>query len=223
MYRFKTGVSNRVNLNAVLCVLPAVCLLFLAAGTAQAQRTAVPICAALNTGSEDCARITNISTIPHSDLVLAAALGLGDVSIHVDVSWLISTAVPICAALDMSSEDCTRITSISTIPHSDLMLPAALGLGDVSIAVDVPWLISTAATEGGTSLCSGAVGHSQTRCLVPEATLPAATSINFSLRSDSEARLDRPAFAAGNRILEDRFAALGRCHSQGLGVNGIRG
>ena len=130
MYSFKRGVSNRVNLNAVLCVLPAVCLLFLAAlaaSTAQAQ-------------------------------------------------W---TTDQVCAALDMSSEDCTRITSISTIPHSDLMLPAASGLGDVSIAVDVSWLISTAATEGGTSLCSGAVGHSQTRCLVPGATLPAVPQSVF--------------------------------------------
>ena len=190
MYSFKTGVSNRVNFNAVLWILPAVCLLFLAASTAQAQRTAAPICAALNTGSEDCVRITSISTIPHTALVLPAASGLGDVSIAVDAPWLISPAATICAALNTGSEDCARITSISTIPHT---------------AVDAPWLISTAATEGGTSLCSGAVGHSQTRCLVPEATLPAATSINFSLRSDSEARLDRPAFAAGNRILEDRF------------------
>ena len=48
------------------------------------------------------------------------------------------------------------------------------------------------------------------------------TPTRFSLRTHGEARLDRPAFAADNRMQEDRFAALGRCHSQGLGVNGIR-
>ena len=218
MYSFKTGVSNRVNFNAVLWILPAVCLLFLAAGTAQAQRTAATVCAALYMSSENCARITNISTIPHSDLVLAAALGLGDVSIPV--------AAPICAALNTGSEDCARITSISTIPHTALVLPAALGLGDVSIAVAAPWLISTAAAEGGTSLCSGAVGHSQTRCLVPGATLPAVPQSVFHCvpmaRRDWIARLSQQTTGYWKIVLRHWDGATLRDWESMESENGIR-
>ena len=132
-----------------------------------------------------------------------------------DSGWLdaLSFTVPltidrICSTLDMSNEDCARITSVSTIPHRDLVFPAVRFSPGDSIPVDVPWLISITATKGGTSLRSGAVGHLEASCLVLGVSLPAATPINFSLRSDSEARLDRLVFAADNELLVENFSAI---------------
>ena len=110
----------------------------------------------------------------------------------------------VCAALDMSDQDCVRITSVSTMPPNDLVLPEIAG--QASMPVDVPWFVSDVATEGGTSLRSGDIGDSQASCLVLGITLQANTAIHFSLRVSAERIFDRLVFAADDQLLISTFA-----------------
>ena len=115
----------------------------------------------------------------------------------------------VCQALDMSADDCALIKSVSTTLPTDLTLPAISGAS--ILREDIPWLISSVVTEGNTSLRSGAIGGSEASCLVLEleTELPAGTVIDFSLRTDSQARLHRLFFAADNRGLIPNFSASG--------------
>ena len=95
----------------------------------------------------------------------------------------------LCLVLDMSAEECDLITSVTADP------PA------------VPWVLSTTATEGGTSLRSGDIDDDQTSCLVVGITLPDDRNLRFSLRTDSESVNDFLFFEVGGTRLVDTFAA----------------
>ena len=113
----------------------------------------------------------------------------------------------LCTALDMSTDDCALITSISTTPSGSLMLPTTPG-GAISIPTTVPWTVSNAvARQGSSSLRSGNIGHLQASCLVLAAALPADTLISFSLRTSSDGGFDRLVFAADNQLLIENFSA----------------
>ena len=120
----------------------------------------------------------------------------GTADIAEDSGWLdaLSVTIPlttedVCPALDLSTEECTLITAVTADP------PAS------------PWLISSTATEGDSSLRSADIDDSESSCLVLGLSLSAATLIRFSLRTDSEAVNDHLSFAAGGQELIERFAA----------------
>ena len=115
----------------------------------------------------------------------------------------------LCPALDMSADDCDRITSISaTLPASLTSVHAAVVAdGRRSIRTAAPWFVSPVASRGTSSLRSAAIDHSEASCLVLGVTLPANTSIRFSLRISAEGFYDHLAFAADEQILIDRFSA----------------
>ena len=110
----------------------------------------------------------------------------------------------LCSALDMSSADCARIGTPSTTLPAGLVLPNRNG---TPVPTNIPWLVSPIANQGVSSLRSGRINSNQASCLVVEVSLPARTRIRFSLRTDSEGRFDRLAFAADNQILIESFSA----------------
>ena len=121
-----------------------------------------------------------------------------------DLSFTIPLTEQVCLALDLSTEDCARITSVSTRLPTGLTLPPIAGL--TSIPVNVPWFVSNVATEGGISLRSGVINHSEASCLVLRAALPANTVVHFSLRIDAEQLTERLAFAADTQLLIPNFS-----------------
>ena len=131
-----------------------------------------------------------------------------------DAGWLdaLSFTLPpgltlprVCAALDMSADDCTLITGVSTTLPTGLTLPSQ---GNASIPGDVPWSVSdVAAIQGGSSLRSGDIGDSQASCLVLATALPAGSVIGFSLTIRAQAVSDRLAFAADTEVLIENFSA----------------
>ena len=94
----------------------------------------------------------------------------------------------VCLILDMSIEDCTRITGVAADPPNR------------------PWFISSVARAGNASLRSADIDDNQTSCVVLEAFLPADSQINFYLRSRSEALFDHLYFEANNQRLLDNFS-----------------
>ena len=134
-----------------------------------------------------------------------------------DSGWIddLSFTIPdltidqVCLALDMSTEDCTSISSVSSIPPADLTLPNSPSqVPDTSILTAIPWSVSThVATQGDSSLQTGEINHLQASCLVLGIKLSVGTRINFSLRTDSQGQEDRLFFAADNRILIGNFSA----------------
>ena len=94
-----------------------------------------------------------------------------------------------CQALDMSSSDCARITSIISEPPES------------------PWFISSPATKGSSSLRSGDIADDQQSCLILDVSLSERTLIEFSLRTDSEAVNDFLYFEVDGVRLIDRFTA----------------
>ena len=128
----------------------------------------------------------------------------GDDSVWIDnLSVLRAEIVPLdreaaCLALDMSIEDCTRITSVTSDPSFFLWYAADL-----------------AATEGNLSLrniYNAGVGE-QANCLVLGITLPARRAVRFSLRIDlatvnSETVNAYLSFEVDGQRLIDRFTAM---------------
>ena len=107
-----------------------------------------------------------------------------DTDMFGDRVWLdtLSFAVPVllsitqvCAALDLSSDNCSQIQSVSFDPPS------------------LPWLITTDTYVAGTSsLRSGDIGNSQQSCLVLKlTTLPANSVVTVSGRTSSEGGFDQ--------------------------------
>ena len=131
----------------------------------------------------------------------------------VDSGWLdnLSFVLPptkaqVCTALDMSTEECARITGVSTTLPAGVTLPQA-GCCP-SVATAVPWYISPVRTAGTNSLRSGAIDHSEVSCLVLGVTaLPINTLIRFSLRTRSQGLHDRLTFFAGNQTVIENFSA----------------
>ena len=132
----------------------------------------------------------------------------GSTSAGEDSGWLDAltftvlgvTFEQLCTALDMSAGDCALISSISTILPPELMLAQP--------AVDVPWTVSrTVGNQGGSSLRSGVIDHSEASCLVLGVTLPAGTLIRFSLRTNSEGLFDHLTFAADSQTIIENFSA----------------
>ena len=123
----------------------------------------------------------------------------GDNRAGADTAWIDSlsfstSSVPyqsrICEALDLTSQDCAMIQSVSYNPAR------------------VQWVItSQTSVAGGTSLRSGDIRHNQTSCLVLEISLPDPLLIRFSLRTLSEATHDFLYFEANENRLVDRFTA----------------
>ena len=108
----------------------------------------------------------------------------------------------VCAALDMSTEDCARITDVSNT------LPSGLTLTTAAMVTDVLWSsVSNVKTEGASSLRSGAIDHNQASCLVLEVTLPAATLIRFSLRTLSQGLFDHLTFAVDTQTVIENYSA----------------
>ena len=126
-----------------------------------------------------------------------------------DSGWLdnlsLSFIDEVCSALDLSTEDCALITGATTTLPSGLTFPQEGSFS--TLPTDIPWLVSTVRTEGGTSLRSGAVDHRQGSCLVLQVSLPANTRVRFSLRTSSEGRFDRLAFFADNRTVISNFSS----------------
>ena len=125
-----------------------------------------------------------------------------------DLSFIIPLTEQICLVLDLNAEGCALITGVSTTLPTGLTLPTPPNR-ETSVPGNVPWFVSSVATEGGLSLRSGDIDHSEASCLVLRAALPANTEIRFSLRSTSEPELDRLIFAADNRVLIRDFSASG--------------
>ena len=100
------------------------------------------------------------------------------------------TVSEVCAALDISTDDCALIHSVSFDPPN------------------LPWSVSPLSTQGTGSLRSSTdTDHDQTSCLVLAVLLPANSRIGFSLRTSSEAVNDYLYFDAdGNRPV-DRYTA----------------
>ena len=130
----------------------------------------------------------------------------GSTSSDADSGWLdaLTFTVPgvtkeqLCAALDMSSEDCAIITGVFSLPPPELMLAQQLA--------DVPWVLSSSeATEGSQSLRSGDIDDNQASCLALEVTVTAGSVIRFSLRTDSEGLFDHLIFAVDNQTVIERF------------------
>ena len=114
----------------------------------------------------------------------------------------------VCPVLDMSADDCSLITSVSTMLPVGLALPLSEPLGDTSTATNLSWSVSSeTASQGDNSLRSGNIGDSEASCLVLGVTLPANSQIRFSLRSSSERVRDRLAFFADNELLIENFSA----------------
>ena len=143
-----------------------------------------------------------------------AILSVGDDSVWLDRLYFIPQEEirPVCAALDMSDQDCARITSVSTMPPDDLVLPPIGEIGsEIEITpVDIPWFVSGVRTRGANSLQSGLVGINQASCLVLAVALPAGTALRFSLRSDTNAAFHRLVFAADNQLLIESFRSTNR-------------
>ena len=114
----------------------------------------------------------------------------------------------VCPVLDMSADDCSLITGVSTMLPVGLVLPPSEPLGDTSTATNLSWSVSSeTASQGENSLRSGNIGNSQASCLVLGVALPANSQIRFSLRTDSEGLRDRLAFFADNQLLIENFSA----------------
>ena len=114
----------------------------------------------------------------------------------------------VCPVLDMSADDCSLITGVSTMLPVGLALPLSEPLADSSTATNLSWFVSTeTASQGDNSLRSGNIGNSQASCLVLGVTLPANSQIRFSLRTSSEGVRDRLAFFADNQLLIENFSA----------------
>ena len=113
----------------------------------------------------------------------------------------------VCLVLDMSADDCSLVTGVSTMLPVGLALPLSDPLADSSTATNLPWFVSTVSRQGDNSLRSGNIGNSQASCLVLGVTLPANSQIRFSLRTSSEGLRDRLAFFADNEPLLENFSA----------------
>ena len=113
----------------------------------------------------------------------------------------------VCAALDMSTEDCAQITDVSTTLPSGVILPQGGCCRPVATAV--PWLVSPVRTAGANSLRSGNVSDSQGSCLVLAISLPADTLARFSLRTSSQGQHDRLAFFVDDQTVISNFSAPG--------------
>ena len=139
--------------------------------------------------------------LPTGDTTLSWCYGKdGDTSEGEDSAWLddLSLTAPsnaqlsrelVCLVLDMSADDCTRITGVAAAPAAP------------------PWFISTVANQGGLALRSGDIGDDQSSCLVLEVSLPANSLIRFALRTNSEAMNDFLYFEADETRLIDNFSA----------------
>ena len=122
----------------------------------------------------------------------------------------------VCAALDMSTADCNRITGISTALPSRIMNVARATLsGRSSTVVNVPWLVSGASPrQGTTSMRSGDVANSQSSCLVLTVALPIGTRINHSLRSNTDMQ-DKLWGFSDNRVLISEYGGVSQGFSSG--------
>ena len=97
----------------------------------------------------------------------------------------------ICTVLDMSTEDCALITRVTSEPP------------------DVPLLVASTATGGGTSLRSSDIDDSQQSCLVLSLSLPANSVISLASRTSSEGGMDQLQISADNLRLDTISAAVG--------------
>ena len=70
----------------------------------------------------------------------------------------------VCPVLDMSADDCSLITSVSTMLPAGLALPPSEPLGDMSTATTPSWFVSTVARQEDNSLRSGDIGDSEVWC-----------------------------------------------------------
>ena len=104
-----------------------------------------------------------------------AILSLGDDSVWLDrlyfnsgVDEAVSSVAQACLALDLIDQECTQIRRVSFDPP------------------ELPWLISSIATEGDTSLRSPDIGDSQQSCLELHRVLDRESSVQFSQRASSQ-------------------------------------
>ena len=145
----------------------------------------------------------------------------GRSSLGVDSGWLDAlsfnaaadlAAIPlypglVCPVLDMSADDCSLITGVSTMLPVGLTLPPSMPPEDISTATNLSWFVSPVFLQGENSLRSGNIDDSLASCLVLGVTLPANSQIRFSLRTSSEGSRDRLAFFADNQLLIENFSA----------------
>ena len=118
----------------------------------------------------------------------------GDDRAWIDDLSLVAPSAPLnreqlCLVLDLSADHCALIDSVAAAPP------------------ELPWVLSSTATEGNQSLRSGDIGNSQTSCLVLGITLPDDRGLRFSLRTNSEAVNDFLYFEVDGTRLLDRFSA----------------
>ena len=93
---------------------------------------------------------------------------------------LAQTKPQLCTALDLSTDNCSQIQSVSSDPPS------------------FPWQITTdTSVAGGSSLRSAPVGDSEQSCLVLEVTLSANSVISVASRSSSQGGFDQLQISAG--------------------------
>ena len=96
-----------------------------------------------------------------------------------------------CAgALDMSTEDCARITAVSADPSTS------------------PWVVSNTANEGSTSLRSGAVGDDRGSCTMLTLALPINSVISVAARTSSQGGFDQLQIIADNLRLDTLSAPV---------------
>ena len=87
----------------------------------------------------------------------------------------------VCSALDMSTEDCSQIQSVSFDPPS------------------FPWRVTVdTSVAGGSSLRSADIGDSQQSCIVLEVSRPANSMISVAGRTSSEGGFDQLQINADN-------------------------
>ena len=117
----------------------------------------------------------------------------GSISEGQDAAWIdnlsfsdmnLSTEL-VCLVLDMSTEDCSQIQSVSFDPPS------------------FPWLITMdTSVAGGSSLRSANIGRNQQSCIVLEVSLPANAMISVAGRTNSEGGFDQLQIDADNLHLD---------------------
>ena len=95
----------------------------------------------------------------------------------------------VCVVLDMSINDCARITAVSADPPG------------------LPWVISPISTTGGSSLRGAAIEADESSCLVLSLVLPDNAGISVADRTRFEGNLDQLQFIADDNLRLDTISA----------------
>ena len=99
----------------------------------------------------------------------------------------------ICTALDLTTDSCSLIQSLSYEPPESL------------------WIVTTeTSVAGGTSLRSANIGNGQQSCLILELSLPTNSVVSVAARTSSDAADDRLQIIADNLRLDTISAQIGQ-------------